>query len=152
MFSFSFVAVNIDPTTSSMGNTNTFCNITACRLIIVGQIQNNSLYNTTDFSECNGCSSAAYPNFPEQFFHRWNIENFVIMSSYGQDCRGTPHTGNLTTCQLFCLSDPTCVGFSRKKNVADNDSNSQCYLKHNIQQNQSPNNAIWHTFAFNETL
>lgn len=136
----------------SSSSENVFCNISACQLIIIGQMKNNVSYNTTNFSECDGCSPTTYPNFPEQFFDRWNIEDFLIWSSAGHDCQGNPYTGDLPACQIVCLIDPTCVGFSRRKNVVDNDPNGKCWLKNDIQQSRSHNDGTWHTLAFNGTF
>ncbi len=136
---------------SSILTQNNSCNITACRSLIDYYILHNCTYNTTYIDRCIGCSYASSPNFPSDWFNRWNIQNFVIYSSAGQDCQGNPKTGNLRACQIFCLQDETCVGFSREKSVLDNDSTGQCYLKNNIQLNQTPNDSTWHTIVFNTT-
>ncbi len=138
--------------TNSIITPNRSCNISACRSIVAYNILHNFLYNTTIFAECTGCSYANWPNFPADWSNRWNIQNFYITSSSGQDCQGNPRTGDLTQCQYWCLQDVTCVGFSRQKSVPDTYSNTQCYLKNNIQLNRVPNDNTWHTIAFNDTL
>ena len=142
----------MDKITSLIPISNHLCNITTCRSIIAYYILHNLTYNTINFSECSGCYQTSWPNFPKECFDRWYIQDSVIYSIAGQDCLGNPYTGNLTKCQTLCLSDNTCVGFSSGKNVREDDSNGQCWLKNNIQLNQTPNNPTWHTIVFNTTF
>ena len=127
------------------------CNVTACRSTVANHISRNQTYNTTSFGECIGCSNAIWPNFPDDWLERWYVENMVVYSSVGSDCPGNPMYGNLIACQMRCLQVEACVGFSRAKSAAPNDSTSQCWLKYNIQQSQTFNDPTWHTYAFNTT-
>jgi hypothetical protein len=97
----------------------------SCRSIIAYYILQNLAYNTTDFGQYIGYSYVSWQNFLEDWLNLWHIENFIIWSNYVQVCQGNPKYGNLITCQIFCLQDETCVGFSREKNVLDNDSTGE---------------------------
>ncbi|CAF1427324.1 unnamed protein product [Adineta steineri] len=128
----------------------TGCNITGCRLKIAAHISQNQTYDTKDFTECINCGEAQYPNFPGYWSTFWHKEDFVVLTSAGYDCTGNPYNGDLIQCERFCLTDPTCVGFSRGRNVLDTTS-GDCYLKNNIQFNRTYNYLTWQTVILNMT-
>ncbi|CAF4266616.1 unnamed protein product [Adineta steineri] len=136
---------------SSISITNK-CSITKCRSKIADSISRNDTYNTTNsFNECMYCMEAQYPNFPEDWSNRWYTQDILILTGAGHDCTGNPYYGNLTQCQMFCLRDPTCVGFSREKNLTDSNILAECFLKNNIQLDQTYNSTVWETIVFNST-
>ena len=130
------------------------CHILECRGIIADYLSRYWMYNTTSFGECISCPYARYPNFPPDWFSRWYTEDIFITNSIGggQNCAGNPRTGDITSCQESCLRDATCVGFARKKNIPNADSNGECWLKNNTQSNPIVNDTVWHTVIFNATL
>lgn len=75
--------------------------------------------------------------------------DFLIPSSAGHDCYATPRTITLQDCKRLCLINPTCVGFSRRKNVDDGDVSGECWFKNNVMVDQLWNHTDWHTFIFN---
>lgn len=144
--------MNVTSLNSSIINSNQSCNITACRSIIASNLLYNCPYNTTNYYQCAGCLQASSPNFPEDWFNLWYTADFLIWSSFNQDCPGNPRYGDLRTCQQWCLEDATCVGFSREKDVSDGENLAECYLKTNVKLNQAFGNPTWHTIVFNGTF
>ncbi|CAF1444380.1 unnamed protein product [Adineta ricciae] len=138
-------------TTVSNTTTVSQCNITACRVRIQSYIALNLTYDTINFAECNGCSRANFSNFPSDWSNRWYTVNFYIYSSSSVDCNGNPYTGDLPFCKKACLTDITCVGFSRAKNALDTDSTADCYLKRNITVSRIYNDTTWQSVIFNST-
>ncbi|CAF1146670.1 unnamed protein product [Adineta ricciae] len=124
------------------------CNVTSCRERIQKSIAQNWTYDTVNFTECNSCSRATYPNFPSDWSTRWYDMNFLIYTSESSDCAGNPYIGNVEFCQYACLKDITCIGFSRAKAALDNSSSAGCYLKKNINLDKVYNHDIWYTIIF----
>ena len=139
-------------TTSSTITSVPRCNITACRMQVQSYIVLNWTYDTINFHQCDGCSRANFSDFPPDWSNRWSIMNFFIRSSNDTDCTGNPYTGNVASCQKACLTDITCVGFSRAKSASDTDSSAACYLKNNITGTRVFNDTTWQTIVFNSTI
>jgi hypothetical protein len=81
----------------------------------------------------------------------WVKENFFIKNSIGQDCEKNLRAGSLDFCMIQCVLDATCMGFSRQKNIEDDDKKGECWLKTNITVNQTPDDPEWHTIFVNAT-
>ena len=128
------------------------CDVTVCRIQIQSWLVKGWAYDSTHFGECNGCSQATNPNFPADWSNRWSIMNFFIPNANNTDCTGNPYTGNVASCQKACLTDITCVGFSRAKSASDTDSSAACYLKNNITGTRVFNDTTWQTIVFNSTV
>ncbi|UJR18448.1 hypothetical protein I4U23_005353 [Adineta vaga] len=148
---FSAIKMTTSTTVSTTTTSVPPCNVTACRTRIQSYIAQNWTYDTINFPECNGCSRANFSNFPSDWSNRWYIQNFYIYSSSSVDCVGNPYIGDLAFCQKACLTDITCVGFSRAKNALNTDSTAECYLKSNITVSRIYNSTTWQTVAFNTT-
>ncbi|CAF1204641.1 unnamed protein product [Adineta steineri] len=125
------------------------CNIIKCRAIIAYYYLEEEEFDTAEFSDCEHCPSMSDRGMSDDWLNIWYEDDFFIVSFIGQDCEGNPVIGNKYHCIQECFRDITCAGFTRNKNITDNDQSGKCWLKNNITTNQIFNNSEWHTFVIN---
>ncbi len=129
------------------------CNFKDCRTRIAEYVSRNWVFHSDEFVECKNCPDMVHTadgiSFSSDWLMMWLQENFFIKKSIGQDCEENPIKGTMQFCMLGCFIDTTCAGFSRQKNIEDDDKNGECWLKTNITVNQIPDDPEWHTVVFN---
>ena len=63
--------------------------------------------------------------------HTYSVQDFVTFTADGTDLPGQPMIGTVSECQAACSAQPSCLGFSRSKGAAPEDS-VKCWLKQNM--------------------
>jgi hypothetical protein len=145
--------MNITDITLPMMTQIPTCNVTGCRGQIAEYFSLEWAFYTEDFEICDQCPQMSlqggYINYSPDWFPMWSVEDFFIENSNGQDCENNPIKGDMLDCMVRCFSNTTCVAFSRKKTIDDDDRTGECWLKTNITVNQIPDDPEWHTVVFN---
>ena len=131
-------------------NSTVTCDVSSCRAMVIANVISNTLYDTSAFRACQGCSAAIFPNFPD-WSSRWSSNDFVVLTGNGTDISNNPRNNTLVDCKRICLGYWDCAGFSRPKAASDT-SVATCYLKMNLTATlRTYYDSIWLTWSFDNS-